>query len=67
MDVGMQIWINDGLVPENEATVSVFDSGFVLGGNSGTGIAWTDWKTPATAFRQLRHLEPAAISEFSPR
>jgi branched-chain amino acid aminotransferase len=38
MDARMQIWINDGLVPENEATVSVFDSGFVLGDGVWEGV-----------------------------
>jgi len=34
----MQIWINDSLVPEKEATVSVFDSGFVLGDGVWEGV-----------------------------
>lgn len=34
----MQIWINDRLVPEDRATVSVFDSGFVLGDGVWEGV-----------------------------
>lgn len=34
----MQIWINDGLVPEQHATVSVYDSGFVLGDGVWEGV-----------------------------
>ena len=34
----MQIWINDRLVPEDQATVSVFDSGFVLGDGVWEGV-----------------------------
>ncbi len=34
----MQIWINEGLVPEKEATVSVFDSAFVLGDGVWEGV-----------------------------
>ncbi len=37
-DGGYQIWINGELVPEREATVSVFDSGFVLGDGVWEGV-----------------------------
>ncbi len=33
-----RIWINGDLVPENQATVSVFDSGFVLGDGVWEGV-----------------------------
>ena len=33
-----RIWINDRLVPEEQATVSVFDSGFVLGDGVWEGV-----------------------------
>jgi branched-chain amino acid aminotransferase len=35
---GFSIWINGQLVPEHEATVSVFDSGFVLGDGVWEGV-----------------------------
>lgn len=34
----MQVWINGRLVPESEASVSVFDSGFVLGDGVWEGV-----------------------------
>lgn len=34
----LQIWINDRLVPEHQASVSVFDSGFVLGDGVWEGV-----------------------------
>jgi branched-chain amino acid aminotransferase len=55
----MQIWINDRLVPEAEATVSVFDSGFVLGDGVWEGVRVVGGK-PAFLAAHLRRLAEGA-------
>ena len=55
----MQIWINGQLVPEAEARVSVFDSGFVLGDGVWEGVRVVDGK-PAFLAAHLRRLDEGA-------
>jgi len=55
----MQIWINDSLVPEKEATVSVFDSGFVLGDGVWEGVR-VDGGRPAFLAAHLDRLVEGA-------
>ncbi|RFF27449.1 MULTISPECIES: aminotransferase class IV [unclassified Wenzhouxiangella] len=55
----MQIWINGQLVPENEARVSVFDSGFVLGDGVWEGVRVVGGK-PAFLGAHLDRLKEGA-------
>ncbi|RFF30875.1 aminotransferase class IV [Wenzhouxiangella sediminis] len=55
----MQIWINGRLVPESEASVSVFDSGFVLGDGVWEGVRVVGGK-PAFLDAHLARLEEGA-------
>jgi branched-chain amino acid aminotransferase len=55
----MQIWINDRLVPESQATVSVFDSGFVLGDGVWEGVRVVGGK-PAFLAAHIGRLEEGA-------
>jgi len=55
----MQIWINDRLVPEQQATVSVFDSGFVLGDGVWEGVRVVGGK-PAFLDAHIRRLHEGA-------
>ncbi|WP_376695537.1 aminotransferase class IV [Wenzhouxiangella sp. EGI_FJ10305] len=55
----MQIWINGQLVPEAEASVSVFDSGFVLGDGVWEGVRVVGGK-PAFLAAHLDRLEEGA-------
>lgn len=55
----MQIWINGQLVPESEARVSVFDSGFVLGDGVWEGVRVVGGK-PAFLGAHLARLEEGA-------
>ncbi|NBD95167.1 MAG: aminotransferase class IV [Gammaproteobacteria bacterium] len=55
----MQIWINDGLVPEAQASVSVFDSGFVLGDGVWEGVRVVGGR-PAFLGVHLRRLAEGA-------
>jgi len=55
----MRIWINDELVAEDEARVSVFDSGFVLGDGVWEGVRVAGGK-PAFLDAHLARLEEGA-------
>jgi len=55
----MKIWINGELVPEDEARVSVFDSGFVLGDGVWEGVRVTGGK-PAFLDAHFARLEEGA-------
>ena len=55
----MQVWINDRLVPEEQARVSVFDSGFVLGDGVWEGVRIAGGR-PAFLDAHLARLEEGA-------
>jgi len=55
----MQIWINDTLVPEHQATVSAFDSGFVLGDGVWEGVRVIGGR-PAFLDAHIRRLHEGA-------
>src|SRR5690554_780702 len=58
-EVMMKIWINGALRPENEARISVFDSGFVLGDGVWEGIRVVGGR-PAFLDAHLARLEEGA-------
>lgn len=55
----MKVWINGALVPEGEARVSVFDSGFVLGDGVWEGVRVVGGR-PAFLEAHLRRLSDGA-------
>src|SRR6056297_4028363 len=59
MRMTFQIWINGELVPEQEARISVFDSGFVLGDGVWEGVRIVGGK-PAFLDAHIRRLEEGA-------
>ena len=58
-DDGFRIWINGALVPEHAATVSVFDSGFVLGDGVWEGVRVVGGR-PAFLEAHIRRLHEGA-------